>query len=56
MGYRSRKFILAAGVILAATSLLAFGQLTGAEWVQSTGAALLFYNAANVSQKALVKP
>ena len=51
MKYGSRKFILAVLVCLCATALLSFHLIDGAQWVTSTGGALLFYNAANVAQR-----
>jgi hypothetical protein len=46
--FMSRKFILAVLVEILATCLLAFGKLSGAEWVTATIAVAGAYMTANV--------
>lgn len=54
--FESRKFLVAILIILIATVSLFTGFLTGREWVESTGATMLFYGATNVGEHFATKP
>ena len=49
--YASRKFLLAALVVAAATLLCSLGMLDGGQWVTAAVGTVTVYNAANVGQK-----
>lgn len=49
--YTSRKFWLALLGLAAATTLCAFGRLSGGEFVAALGVALSAYGLANVTEK-----
>lgn len=55
MRYRSRKWLLAAGIIAAATWLCFEGLLAGSEWLKLALGIGSAYLAANVTQKAVAK-
>lgn len=56
MKYGSRKFLLALLTIISADALRFLSMLDGGQWVTIVAGTLTVYFAANVGQKAVVKP
>ena len=53
--FESRKFLVAVLIITIATVSMFSGFLEGREWVESTGATMLFYGASNVGEHFATK-
>jgi len=45
-----RKYTMALTIILLATALIGFDKLSGRQWVDITGAVMLFFGASNVGE------